>query len=52
MRVNLFLENKEGQICFDQIRCVDKIGLKNKISTLTKIDIDKEKRVLKEYLID
>ena len=52
MRVNLVLENKNGQIALDQLRCIDKVRLKNKINTLSNKDILKVKAILKEFLID
>lgn len=52
MRLDVILENKKGQICYDQIRCIDKIRLKNKIDTLSKTKIEKVKNLIKEYLVD
>lgn len=52
MRLVVVLENKNGQICFDQIRCIDKIRLKTKIAALAKNDIENVKNVLKEYLVN
>lgn len=52
MRLAVILENKNGQICFDQIRCIDKTRLKTKIDTLAKNDVEKVKNVLKEYLVN
>jgi mRNA-degrading endonuclease toxin of MazEF toxin-antitoxin module len=52
MRLNVVLENKNGQICFDQIRCIDKIRLKAKIATLEKNNIENVKNLLKEYLVN
>ena len=52
MRVNLVLENKNGQIALDQLRCIDKVRLKNKINTLSNKDVLKVKAILKEFLID
>jgi mRNA interferase MazF len=52
MRLGVVLEHKNGQICLDQIRCVDKIRLKTKITTLEKDTIEKLKNLLKEYLIN
>ena len=34
-RVNCTVKNKEGQIALDQIRCVDKSRLKNRLSKLS-----------------
>ena len=52
MRLGIVLENKNGQICFDQIRCIDKMRLKTKIAVLEKYDIEKVKNLLKEYLVN
>jgi mRNA interferase MazF len=51
MRLAVVLENKNGQICFDQIGCIDKMRLKAKIATLAKSEIANVKNLLKEYLI-
>ncbi|WP_395053060.1 type II toxin-antitoxin system PemK/MazF family toxin [Flavobacterium sp.] len=52
MRVDIILENKNGQIALDQIRCIDKVRLKNKIDILSKKEILKVKSLIKEYLVD
>lgn len=52
MRIAILIKNKKGQVCFDQIRCVDKSRLSNKISVLSKNKIEELKGVLKEFLID
>lgn len=52
MRVNLTLENRNGQIALDQIRCVDKVRIKNRIDTLKSKEVKKIKILLKEYLVD
>lgn len=52
MRLGIVLENKNGQICLDQIRCIDKIRLKTKMAALAKKDIEKVKNLLKEYLVN
>jgi mRNA interferase MazF len=56
MRLDIVLENKKGQICLDQIRCIDKIRLKNKINTLSHPDFlgmtEKVKKLIKQYLVD
>lgn len=51
MRLAVVLENKNGQICFDHIRCIDKMRLKAKIAALAKSEIANVKNLLKEYLI-
>ena len=52
MRINVLIKGKQGQVCFDQIRCIDKIRLPNKITALKRNEIETLKEVLKEYLID
>ncbi|QBN20223.1 type II toxin-antitoxin system PemK/MazF family toxin [Flavobacterium nackdongense] len=52
MRLGVVLENKSGQICFDQIRCIDKMRLKAKIAALSINDIESVKNILKEYLVN
>ena len=37
-RVNCVVKSKEGQIALDQIRCVDKSRLKNKLAKLLEIE--------------
>jgi mRNA interferase MazF len=56
MRLDIFLENKNGQICLDQIRCIDQIRLKNKINSLSNPEFsgmeEKVKKLIKQYLVD
>lgn len=52
MRMNITLDNKTGQIAFDQIRCVDKVRIKGKMGALDKKEIHKLKGLIKEYLVD
>lgn len=52
MRVSITLKNKTGQIAFDQIRCVDKSRLFDRIESLDKESIQKLKSILSEYLIE
>lgn len=52
MRMEITLKGKAGQVAIDQIRCIDKSRLLNKISVLNKGKINELKQVLKEYLID
>jgi mRNA interferase MazF len=52
MRLNIILENKNGQIALDQIRCVDKARINGKLDTLSKKDIQEIKSLIKEYLVD
>jgi|SRR5690606_2367997 len=52
MRVSITLKNKNGQIALDQIRCVDKRRLFDKIESLDQKSIQKLKSILSEYLIE
>ncbi len=52
MRVSITLKNKTGQIALDQIRCVDKSRLFDRIESLDKESIQKLKSILSEYLIE
>lgn len=52
MRMAAVIENKRGQIAFDQIRCIDEKMIGNKIAGLKRADQDIAKKILKEYLID
>lgn len=52
MRLLIELSGKKGNICLDQIRCVDKVRLTKKIGKLTQNDVDALKSLLKEYLVD
>jgi mRNA interferase MazF len=56
MRLDIFLENKNGQICLDQIRCIDKIRLKNEIDSLSSSEFsgmkEKVKNLIKQYLVE
>lgn len=52
MRKGIVLKKKKGQIALDQIRCIDKLRLSNKIDALDKTEIKKLRLLLKEYLID
>lgn len=52
MRMELILENKKGQIALDQVRCVDKARIKNKMDSLNNSEIIKLKGLIKEYLVD
>lgn len=45
-RVNCTIKNKQGQVALDQLRCVDKSRLKNKLSKLS----EKEQFELLEIL--
>ncbi len=52
MRMYLVLKKKKGQIALDQIRCIDKLRLSDKIAALDKTEIKKLRLLLKEFLID
>lgn len=52
MRVDVVLNGKKGQVALDQIRCVDKSRLSNKLGQLSSREKKKLKQVLQEYLID
>jgi mRNA interferase MazF len=52
MRLPVELSRKKGDICLDQIRCVDKTRLTKKMGKLTQNDVDALKLLLKEYLVD
>ncbi len=52
MRMDIVLKKKKGQIALDQIRCIDKLQLSNKIVALDKTEIKKLRLLLKEFLID
>lgn len=52
MRVKSKVDGREGEICLDQIRCVDKTRLIKKIESLPKYKGQELKEVLKEYLVD
>ncbi len=52
MRVSITLKSKLGQVALDQIRCVDKGRLFDKIETLDQKSIQRLKAILSEYLIE
>ncbi|MGB7395995.1 MAG: type II toxin-antitoxin system PemK/MazF family toxin [Pricia sp.] len=52
MRIDVSVKKKKGQIALDQIRCVDKIRISERIATLTEKEIENLKQILKEFLID
>lgn len=51
-RVPIKFNEKKGWIVLDQIRTVDKIRLVKHLGKITKKEISKVKRVLKEMLVD
>ncbi len=52
MRLQITLSGRKAQICLDQMRCVDKQRLGNKIDLLNQKKNLVLKRLLQEYLVD
>ncbi|MDT7828110.1 type II toxin-antitoxin system PemK/MazF family toxin [Pricia sp. S334] len=52
MRMDIVLKNKRGQIALDQMRCIDKSRLFEKIDLLNGDQIKKLRLLLREFLID
>ncbi len=52
MRINIILQDKNGQICLDQLRCIDKSRLKNSIEILSNSNIKNLKKLIQEYLVE
>ncbi|MEM0517409.1 type II toxin-antitoxin system PemK/MazF family toxin [Aequorivita flava] len=52
MRIEIILKGKRGQVALDQIRCIDKLRLGNKMDSLNKRSIKELKTILSEYLIE
>lgn len=52
MRMPIESEGKKGDICLDQIRCVDKIRIIKKAGNLSAQDIESLKKLIKEFLVD
>jgi|SRR5680860_379844 len=52
MRMDIVLKKKKSQIALDQIQCIDKLRLSNKIAALDKTEIKKLRLLLEEFLID
>lgn len=52
MRIQIELKGKTGQVALDQIRCVDKSRLFEKIESLKKQSITEFKKILSEYLVE
>lgn len=52
MRIEITLKGKRGQVALDQIRCIDKLRLGNKMDSLNKRSIKELKAILSEYLIE
>ncbi len=52
MRINIILQDKNGQICLDQLRCIDKSRLKNSIEILSNSNIKNLKNLIQEYLVE
>lgn len=47
-RVNCLVKNKKGQVALDQIRTIDKIRIKNKLTVLKEKEQEEVFRILKE----
>ena len=52
MRMTVNNANKDGKICLDQIRGIDKGRLKNKLDTMLQNQIIDLKKLIKQYLVD
>ena len=52
MRIQIKLLDKKGDICLDQIRCVDKLRIAKKIDKLSPQNTHQLKSILKEFLVD
>lgn len=52
MRVDVNVEGKKGQAALDQIHCVDKTRIMNRLGSLSLKEINNLKRILKKYLVD
>lgn len=52
MKMIVNIANKDGQICLDQIRGIDKWRLKSKLDTLLQNQIIDLKKLIKQYLVD
>ena len=51
-RIKIGFKEKTGWIVLDQIRAIDRIGLKEKAGYLREVEIIKVKKILKEMLVD
>lgn len=51
-RVKCNVKGKTGEIALDQIRCIDKSRLSNKIDQLSRSTIHKVKQVISEMLVE
>ena len=51
MRMDIILQNRNGQVALDQMRCVDKLRIKDKMGSLNKKEVEKLKGLIKEYLV-
>jgi mRNA interferase MazF len=51
-RVSCQIKNKPGEIALDQIRCISKLRIGDKISRLSEDKIQKVKSVLSDLLIE
>ncbi len=51
-RIEVFHNETKGWIVIDQIRTIDKARITKKLGTLSQIEIDKVKLVIRETLVD
>ncbi len=52
MGLNISLEGNDGQIALDQLRCVDKKRLLNKVGILNTKESNRLQQLIKEYLTE
>lgn len=52
MRIKIALNGKAGQVALDQIRCVDKSRVLDRMDSLNKKSITQFKEILSEYLVE
>jgi len=52
MRMCIELNDKRGDICLDQIRCVDKARIVKQAGKLSDKNIESLKKLIKEFLVD
>ena len=51
-RLNVYIAGKEGQIAIDQVRTIDKLRLKERISTLSEEDAERLRELLNEMFCE
>lgn len=52
MRLQITLNDKKGDICLDQIRCIDKKRILKKEGSLSNQYIESLKKLIQEFLVD